>query len=92
MISFKKIKWLNYFRLGQSEPAPLQHDMDTYKKRLQSFGFNAIVVDGHDIEELCKAFHEAENTKVVKRAIFVETDAKRLSLPTDFSKQDLQGS
>ena len=52
------------FRLGQSEPAPLQHDMDTYKKRLQSFGFNAIVVDGHDVEELCKAFHEAENTKV----------------------------
>ena len=51
-------------RLGQSEPAPLQHDMDTYKKRLMSFGFNAIVVDGHDVEELCKAFHEAENTKV----------------------------
>ena len=38
--------------------------MDTYKKRLQSFGFNAIVVDGHDVEELCKAFYEAENTKV----------------------------
>ena len=41
-------------RLGQSEPAPLQHDMETYKKRLTSFGFNAIVVDGHDVEELCK--------------------------------------
>ena len=25
-------------RLGQSEPAPLQHDMETYKKRLEAFG------------------------------------------------------
>ena len=47
-------------RLGQSDPAPLQHDMEVYKKRLESFGFHAIVVDGHDIAELCKAFAEAE--------------------------------
>merc|ERR550519_2346439 len=43
-------------RLGQSDPAPLQHDMDQYRKRLESFGFHAIVVDGHDITELIKAF------------------------------------
>ena len=48
-------------RLGQSDPAPLQHDMETYKRRLESFGFHAIVVDGHDILELCKAFDEAES-------------------------------
>ena len=48
-------------RLGQSDPAPLGHDMETYKKRLESFGFHAIVVDGHDILELCKAFAEAES-------------------------------
>lgn len=48
-------------RLGQSDPAPLQHDMEVYKKRLESFGFHAIVVDGHDIPELCKAFAEAES-------------------------------
>jgi len=46
-------------RLGQSDPAPLEHDMDTYKRRMESFGFHAIVVDGHDILELCKAFDEA---------------------------------
>jgi len=48
-------------RLGQSDPAPLQHDMEVYKKRLESFGFHAIVVDGHDIQEICKAFAEAES-------------------------------
>ena len=45
-------------RLGQSDPAPLQHDMETYKARVESFGFHGIVVDGHNIEELVKAFDE----------------------------------
>jgi transketolase N-terminal domain/subunit len=44
-------------RLGQSEPTSLQHNMDVYRKRLDSFGWNAIVVDGHDVEELCKVMH-----------------------------------
>lgn len=26
-------------RLGQSDPAMLQHDMDTYKARLEAFGY-----------------------------------------------------
>lgn len=41
-------------RLGQSEATALQHGMDVYRKRLEAFGFNALVVDGHDVEELCK--------------------------------------
>lgn len=41
-------------RLGQSGPTPLQHDMEVYRQRVTSFGLNAIVVDGHDIEELTK--------------------------------------
>merc|ERR1719187_3173220 len=60
-------------RLGQSDPAPLQHDMDQYRKRLQSFGFNTVVVDGHDVEELCKAFHAAETTKGMPTAILMKT-------------------
>ena len=60
-------------RLGQSQPAPLEHDMENYKKRLQSFGFNAIVVDGHDVEELCKAFHEAEQTTGMPTCILART-------------------
>lgn len=29
---------LDINRLGQSEPAPLQHDMETYRKRCEAFG------------------------------------------------------
>ncbi|XP_076043912.1 transketolase-like protein 2 isoform X2 [Oratosquilla oratoria] len=60
-------------RLGQSEPTAFQHDMDTYRKRLETFGFNALVVDGHDVEALCKAFHEAAQTKGKPTAILAKT-------------------
>merc|ERR1739838_665115 len=60
-------------RLGQSDPAPLGHDLDQYRRRLNSFGFNTVVVDGHDVGELCKAFHTAENTKGMPTAILAKT-------------------
>jgi len=60
-------------RLGQSDPAPLGHDLDQYRKRLNSFGFNTVVVDGHDVEELCKAFHTAETTKEMPTCILAKT-------------------
>ncbi|XP_078394303.1 transketolase-like, partial [Cetorhinus maximus] len=60
-------------RLGQSEPAPLQHDMDVYRKRCESFGWNTYVVDGHDMAELCKALGEAGRVKDRPTAIVAKT-------------------
>lgn len=60
-------------RLGQSEPACLQHDMETYRKRTEAFGFNSLVVDGHDIDEVAKAFHEASTTKNRPTALLAKT-------------------
>lgn len=60
-------------RLGQSEPTCLQHKVEVYRKRAESFGFNAIVVDGHDVEELLKAFHEASVTKDKPTALIAKT-------------------
>lgn len=64
---------LDVNRLGQSEPTSLQHHMEVYRKRLDAFGFNAIVVDGHDVDELCKAFFEASVTKDRPTAIIAKT-------------------
>lgn len=60
-------------RLGQSDPAPLEHKMDVYRSRMESFGFHAIVVDGHDVQEIMKAFDEAENTKGKPTMILAKT-------------------
>eukprot|EP00794_Sanderia_malayensis_P006005 gene6004-6703_t len=50
-------------RLGQSDPTLLQHDTETYKKRWEAFGWNTYVLDGHDVEGLCKCFFEASTVK-----------------------------
>ncbi|XP_061592025.1 transketolase-like protein 2 [Cololabis saira] len=64
---------LDVNRLGQSEPTPLQHDMDTYSKRCEAFGWNTYVVDGHDVEELCKAFWKAQQVKGKPTCIVAKT-------------------
>ncbi|KAJ8360811.1 hypothetical protein SKAU_G00173360 [Synaphobranchus kaupii] len=64
---------LDVNRLGQSEPAPLQHDMETYRKRCEAFGWNTYVVDGHDVEELCKALWQAQQLKGKPTAIVAKT-------------------
>eukprot|EP00096_Caligus_rogercresseyi_P010309 TRINITY_DN370_c0_g1_i1.p1 TRINITY_DN370_c0_g1~~TRINITY_DN370_c0_g1_i1.p1 ORF type:complete len:618 (-),score=145.23 TRINITY_DN370_c0_g1_i1:244-2097(-) len=77
-------------RLGQSDPAPLGHDMDAYRKRLDSFGFHSIVVDGHDVGELIKAFEEAENTKGKPTCILAKT-YKGFNFPTISNEMNWHG-
>jgi len=60
-------------RLGQSEATAHGHDLEMYRKRLDGFGFNALVVEGHDVDALCKAFHEAEVTKGQPTALIAKT-------------------
>lgn len=60
-------------RLGQSEATALGHDMETYKRRVESFGHHAIIIDGHDIEEICKAFHAASVTRDRPTTILAKT-------------------
>ncbi|XP_050313724.1 transketolase-like protein 2 [Anthonomus grandis grandis] len=60
-------------RLGQSQETSMGHDVDTYRKRLEAFGMNAIVIDGHNVEDLVKAFHTAANTKGKPTAIIAKT-------------------
>ncbi len=48
-------------RLGQRGPTELEWDMETYKRRIEAFGWNAIVVDGHNVEEIDAAMTEALN-------------------------------
>lgn len=60
-------------RLGQSEATAFGHDVELYKARLASFGFNAIVVDGHDVVSLVDAFNAASKTSGKPTAIIAKT-------------------
>lgn len=61
-------------RLGQSEPAPLQHHMEIYEARCKSFGMETYNIDGHNVEDLVRALNHAKNSKNGKpKAILCKT-------------------
>lgn len=49
-------------RLGQSQATMLGHDVDAHAARFAAFGWNAIVCDGHDVDDLLEAFDTAKAT------------------------------
>lgn len=60
-------------RLGQSDPTMFQHDILQYKERAQAFGWDAIVVDGHNVDEVICAFGKARNASGRPTAIIAKT-------------------
>jgi len=47
-------------RFGQSQPTMLEHDLQTYRKRFEAFGWRALVVDGHDMGQVVRALRRAK--------------------------------
>ena len=50
-------------RLGQRGPTELQWDTDAYAERIEAFGWDAIAIDGHDLEEIDEAFARAREAE-----------------------------
>ena len=47
--------------------------MSIFRNRCEAFGFHTYVVDGHDVDALCKAFHDASTVKGKPAAILART-------------------
>jgi transketolase len=60
-------------RLGQSDPTMLQHDMEGYRSRWAGFGWQALVVDGHDLSAVLAAFDTAAATKGKPTVLLAKT-------------------
>jgi transketolase len=52
---------LDMNRLGQRGPTMLQWEGEIYAARAESFGWRAIRVDGHDVEQIDRAYRTAED-------------------------------
>ena len=50
-------------RLGQRGETMYGHDLAVYKDRISAFGWDAIVIDGHDLHEILNAFKYAIQSK-----------------------------
>jgi transketolase len=64
---------LDVNRLGQRGPTELEWDTDAYAARIESFGWEALVIDGHDLAEVDEALSSARDaerpTAIVARTI-----------------------
>ena len=60
-------------RLGQRGETMHGWDLSSYSKRLEAFGWNAIEIDGHDVEAIDAAYREAAATAGRPTAIVART-------------------
>ena len=60
-------------RLGQSEPTMYQHNLEVYRRRFEAFGWQAEVVDGHDIPQVLAALRRAVEDPGTPSAILAKT-------------------
>src|ERR1700722_9409220 len=59
--------------LGQSEPTMYQHDMERYRLKFESEGFDTQVIDGHDVAAVLAALDRAKTVKGKPQAIIART-------------------
>ncbi len=51
-------------RLGQRGPTELGWDLETYARRAEAFGSRAITIDGHNLEDIDRAFSAARESRM----------------------------
>ena len=60
-------------RLGQTRETMVGWDLDRYAQRARAFGWNAIEIDGHDVDAIDAAYTEAEATTGRPTVIIAKT-------------------
>ncbi|WP_035741908.1 transketolase [Arthrobacter sp. MA-N2] len=60
-------------RLGQDGPTELQWDMESYARRVEAFGAEALIIDGHDLGQIDDALRRAHNGSDQPTVILAKT-------------------
>lgn len=58
-------------RLGQSDPTMFGHHMLEYKNRFHAFGWETIIIDGHNVDAIDKAYQQALTMNTHKPVIIL---------------------
>ena len=67
------IALLDVNRLGQSQETMYGHDLQTYERRFQSFGWHTLVIDGHNIDQIVAALQSAIEVKESPAVVIART-------------------
>src|SRR6202158_423451 len=60
-------------RLGQRGPTEYEWQTDVYRDRVQAFGCRAIVIDGHDLEQIDEALGQAREATTKPTVVIART-------------------
>ena len=60
-------------RLGQSGETIIGHDLDRYAERARAFGWEVVVIDGHDFRQINSAFNKLNKVKNKPKIILAKT-------------------
>ncbi|RKH46023.1 transketolase [Corallococcus sp. AB050B] len=64
-------------RLGQSRETELGWNLEAYAARVRAFGWNALTLDGHDLDAIDRAFAEAQAKKGQPTCLICKTEKGR---------------
>lgn len=72
--TYNLIGILDVNRLAQTDATMLGHDVETYQKRISSFGWDTVVIDGHNFDQIDQAFNrlttkQAKPTMIIAKTI-----------------------
>ncbi len=74
---------LDVNRLGETGEALLGHDVSSFQRRIESFGWHTEVIDGHNFEEIYAAFDRAQNQEAPTMIIAKTIKGKGISFLED---------
>ncbi len=77
---------LDVNRLGQRGPTEFGWDLDVYRARVEAFGCRALVIDGHDLEQIDRAYTEAR--EATDRPVVVIAKTKKGSGVSEIEDKD----
>lgn len=80
---------LDVNRLGQAGQTLFGYHTEIYKKKFEAFGFNTVVVDGHNMAELVQALAQAQQTD--KPFIIIAKTIKGYGLDSIANKNGYHG-
>jgi len=64
---------LDVNRLGQSRATMAGHNLKAYQKKFEAFGWQAIIIDGHNHREIAQAYRQAAKVKAKPAVIIAKT-------------------
>ena len=67
---------LDVNRLGQSQETMLGWETQVYEKRFKAFGWETIVIDGHDLNQISQAFQKIRSSTVKQPTVIIAKTVK----------------